>query len=190
MLEYTWGGGAMTEVKCPPTKTRISITQWLLLHVTFLHNLHHINLKHNTLQRTYIQPGLVWDPSPRWMFYFCVEKWEIVDRVVSQSCSAALVLLWVTWILENLDIPSVGNQLVGSNWQFDDSILFLWSFPNDIWGGEFYLLVIILQHNHKAPWHLTSADPSRCFSSLKCSDFYKMSIVQQRFKSLEPEVSS
>ena len=96
--------------------------------------------------------------------------WEIVDRVTVKFCRSSPLMNDMNFRkLRHSICPKNRNQRVGSNWRFDDSILFLWSFPNDIWGGEFYqsILVIILQHNHGAPWHLTSDDPSRCFSQFE-----------------------
>ena len=129
----------MTEVKCPPTKTRISITQkCLLLHVTFLHNLHQPYQLESQYASAHVYSAArasLRSFSEMNVLFLC---WEMRNggpcRVTVLFCRSSPLMSDINFRKPRYSIcPKNGNQLVGSNWRFDDSILFLWSFPNDIW---------------------------------------------------------
>ena len=102
VLKYTWGVKSQV---MSHKKTRISITQWLLLHVTWPLSL--------SLVSTWITIRLSAHifsrgchgsfTSLRWISHFYVEK----DRSVmtqTRLCRSSPLMIWVTWIFENVSI--------------------------------------------------------------------------------------
>ena len=85
-----------------PQKTRISITQWLLLHVTWPLSLLY-QLESQYASAHIFLAGVVTDPSPLRDEYLISMLRKIGVWWHRHGC-AALVLLWVTWILENVSI--------------------------------------------------------------------------------------
>ena len=83
-------------------KTRISITQWLLLHVTWPLSLLY-QLESQYASAHIFLAGVVTDPSPLRDEYLISMLRKIGVWWHRHGC-AALVLLWVTWILENVSI--------------------------------------------------------------------------------------